>query len=228
MIKKIALIVLIFTVFVQPGQVLAQSRLDILKKEIASQAAKLRSVMDEKLQNKFYKGTITQVDSSANKIMISNDDTLSTILVNEYTNYDNKLSPKQNSFKSLQKDQFIVALGDLDDNGQLLARKIVVTTPPTFKLSVYSGSIESIDSQQFVVKTADNQLVTVHFAPTTTVLMKDKKEATSSLEIRKKVLVTTTDSDMVARTVYVTPTPAVWGKPKFKMTGSPTPAPVKR
>ena len=94
-----------------------QSKLEILKQEIASRAAKLAKEVSKKLQNRAFVGKI--VTKSPNSLTISTRDGTKMVSTNEDTVF-------QTPIKKIQVDDRIAALGDIDDTGVLNARKVIV------------------------------------------------------------------------------------------------------
>lgn len=113
-----------------------KSKLEELKKEIASKAAKLKQEVNRKLQDKAYVGLVkTKTDSSLTlaarsgaKIVNINQDTIFESLVKQRTKF---------SLKTLAEEDYIAALGDIDETQVLTAKKIVLLpkeedTPKSF------------------------------------------------------------------------------------------------
>ena len=121
------------------------SKLDDLKKEIASKAANLKMDVDKKTQNKAFFGkitsmstdTITVVSLQTDLSVTSTSSSLSkTIKLSEYTLYQNKTSQKSKKVltaEGLQSGDTIVGLGDIDEKGLMNAKKIIKVDPITEK-----------------------------------------------------------------------------------------------
>lgn len=104
-----------------------KSKLEELKKEIASKAAKLKQEISSKLQNKAYVGTIktlsknsfTLATANGPKIVAINQDTV-------YINQNQRVKIKSLSIANLETEYYIAALGDVDDTSVLTAKKIIL------------------------------------------------------------------------------------------------------
>lgn len=130
-----------------------KAKLEELKKEIASKAAKLKQEVNRKLQNKAYVGkvksktttSLTLATRTGPKIVSLNQDTISP--------------------KKLAEEDDIAALGDIDDNGVLTAKKIVLL--PTTNLppkTQFWGQIIAISDGLITIKGRDAKNVAVSVA----------------------------------------------------------------
>ncbi len=118
-----------------------KSKLEELKRDIASKAAKLKQEVNRKLKDKAYVGTIqaksdtslTLATASGPKMVSFNEDTI-------FENKKGVTSKTQRSIvtaKSLTQDDYIAALGDSDETGVLLTRKIILLPTPDSELKTY-------------------------------------------------------------------------------------------
>lgn len=130
-----------------------KEKLEALKKEVASKAAVLKTEVNKKLQNKAYFGSVTDIKEE--EITIKTQSGEKVIKVNEYTTYQDKLSTKKGAFelKKIQEGDFISGLGDIDDKGVLIAKKIIRTkdinlTPPI----IFWGQIQSVNGATIMIK----------------------------------------------------------------------------
>lgn len=92
-----------------------QAKLEELKSSIASKAANLKQEINKKLDNKFFTGIVQTKSVNALTLLVKNE--TKNIVTNEDT-----IFPK----KTLDKDMYIAALGEIDDQGFLHAKKIVL------------------------------------------------------------------------------------------------------
>jgi len=90
-----------------------KSKLEELKKGIASKAAKLKREVAQKLTNKSYVGTVENKTNNSLTVITKNGAKIVTI------NQDT-VSPKTLNLKN-----YVAALGDIDDTGVLTAKKII-------------------------------------------------------------------------------------------------------
>ncbi len=92
-----------------------QAKLEELKSSIASKAANLKQEINKKLDNKFFTGIVQTKSVNALTLLVKNE--TKNIVTNEDTVF-----PK----KTLDKNMYIAALGEIDDQGFLHAKKIVL------------------------------------------------------------------------------------------------------
>ncbi len=138
-----------------------QAKLETLKAEIASKAAKLKQEISRKLQNKAYVGivkskslsTITLASKSGTKMVTANEDTIFQ---------DTNLKAKNASLQAIKEETRIAALGDVDDTGVLTARKIVIlpSTSPEPKIITW-GQILSLSDDIAIVKDVDSKSISI-------------------------------------------------------------------
>ena len=170
MLKKIAVgLVLVLSVnLVRPA--LAQDstpsgdikqKIKKLQDEIASKASQFQKEITQKLQNRAYAGSIqsksatslTMATDSGPKIITLNQDTI-------YSSKNGKFSPK-----TLAEQDYIIALGDIDDNGVLTAKKVIKSLPLD-KRQIISGTIYSINPTQITI-TSGKQNTNISLTSTT-------------------------------------------------------------
>lgn len=128
-------------------------KMKALQDEIASKASKLKLEITKKLQNKAYIGFIKS--KSDTSITIATKDNIKIINVNEYTQYSDfsnttpstkgqKKPGKLINLKNFEADDYIVALGDVDETSVLSAKKIIRHSPPqTSEKQVSFGEVIS-------------------------------------------------------------------------------------
>ncbi len=144
-----------------------QSKLDELKKEIASKAAAIKQEVNQNLQNKAFVGIIktksssslTVASKSGSKIINTNQDTVysGTTTIGKST----KKVPV--TFDNLKEEDYLAALGDIDDTGVLTAKKIILlpaTSNQKPKTHLW-GEVISISSQTITVTDKDSKNKTV-------------------------------------------------------------------
>ncbi len=132
-------------------------KLEELKKDIASKAAKLKNEVSRKLINKAYVGTVENKQNfSANKtateITLVTKTGAKIVTINQDT-----VSPK-----TLNLKDYVAALGDIDDTGVLTAKKIILLPTTNYQLKTYFwGQIISISGKLITLKDKDAKNVAV-------------------------------------------------------------------
>jgi len=132
-----------------------KAKLEQLKKEIASKAALLKQEITKKLSDKAYIGKVsTKTDPSLTITTISG---LKNIKINQDTVFESNIKAKSKfSIKTLAPDDYVAALGDIDESEVLIAKKIVLLTPPAGSTkSVLWGQIISSSDKIVTLKDKD-------------------------------------------------------------------------
>ncbi len=163
------IVLLTFTFYLLPSVYAVDStpssstkeKLQELQKQIASKAAKLKQEVNNKLKDKAYVGAVktksatslTLASSKGPKIVSTNQDTIFESQV--------KLRKKFSQSTILEED-YLAALGDIDETGVLLARKIVLLPTPSSKLKTpLWGQVMVISNNLISLKTKDKKNISV-------------------------------------------------------------------
>lgn len=182
--KKFTIIVFIFTfyivhcTFAQP--VIAadatpssdvKTKLEELKREIASKAAKLKQEVNRKLTNKAYVGKLKS--KSLSSLTLSTRSGPKIVSLNQDT-----LLPK----KSIAEEDYIASLGDVDETGVLIAKKVIALPQPTDKPKAYLwGQVVSISDRLITLKDKDLKNVAVSQPSSSNVKLNDVVILTGSI-----------------------------------------------
>lgn len=137
-----------------------KDKIDAIKKEIASKAAALVPDVNKKLANKVYSGMITEITD--NKFTILSENEQKIININEYTTFEDQTKKNSKtkkaslSIKVFSKDDFVAGLGDVDDKGGLIAKKIIRLDPVKIpEVAYFWGQIESSNNSRIILKLKD-------------------------------------------------------------------------
>ena len=142
-----------------------KGKLDELKKEIASKAAKLKEQVDRKLKNKAYVGKIkTRSDTSITIAVRSGPKIIS---INQDTNFDSNVKGKQKfSAKTISEEDYVATLGDIDETGVMTAKKIILLSTSNSQPKTYLwGQIISVSDKLVILKSRDLKNVAVSMPP---------------------------------------------------------------
>lgn len=193
-----------------------KEKLSQLQKDIASKAAKLKQEINQKLQNKAYVGLVKS--SSATSLTLANDHGAKIVSLNqdsEFSSHHKKVI--RYSLKTLKEDDFVAALGDVDENGVLTARKIILwpTPPPEAKIHLW-GQVISLSDNLITLTTKDGKSVTVSVTSETN-LEKDGKEVSLAQVLKNNFVIVTgvmgEEETLLADFIYLYSQPAFL-KPK--------------
>ncbi|MCL5784573.1 MAG: hypothetical protein M1142_04450 [Patescibacteria group bacterium] len=156
MIKKVTVILLAIILLNAPYIAYAaesspsadiRAKLEELKEEIASKAAKLKQIIDRKLKDKAYVGKIKS--KSDTSITVATDSGPKIVSINQDTVFDSNVKSKTKfSQKTMALEDYIAALGDSDETGVLTAKEIILLPAPKDQPKTYLwGQIVSISDQ---------------------------------------------------------------------------------
>ena len=142
-----------------------KSKLEELKREVASRAAKLKTEVTKKLTNKAYVGSLKSISSSS--LTLASEAGPKLVTINQDTVYESKIThpsyggktKTKFSQKTLSEEDYLATLGDVDETGVLTAKKIVLLpasrgerTPNTEPKTYIWGQIISASEKLFTIK----------------------------------------------------------------------------
>lgn len=131
-----------------------KQKLKALQDEIASKAAKLKVEVGNKLQNKAYIGFIKTISDSS--LTIGTQKGSRIITVTDYTNYSGKTTKSGKiNLKSLSEDDYIAALGDVDESEVLTAKKVVKLSSQDEEITAIFGNVTSVESQTITIQKSE-------------------------------------------------------------------------
>lgn len=148
-----------------------KSKLEELKREIASKAAQIKNEIDKKLQNKAVFGLV--LNKTEPNLELKGRNGEMKIATNEYTTYENSIpattktkSKLSFALKDIRQDDYLVALGDIDDNNVLTAKKIVKVSPSIATRSANTkyiwGQVEEASSSAVTILNKQSQKLTIN------------------------------------------------------------------
>ncbi len=143
-----------------------KQKLEELKKEIASKAAQLKQEVNQKLQNKAYVGNVkTKTDNS---LTLATKTGPKIVSINQDTQYDSTIKSKVKfSAKTLREEDYLAALGDIDDNGVLTAKKVILLNPQPEPKTYLWGQVISISDRLVTVRDREYKTYTVSISSKT-------------------------------------------------------------
>lgn len=181
-----------------------KSKIKALQDEIASKASQLKNEISDKLQNKAYIGLLKNYDDNSATITYLGDDL--SIKINQYTQYSGK---KITNLKSFSNGDYVAALGDVDDNDILTAKRLIKlpdAKPPNKKAIL--GTIISVTDRTLSIQASDNKSYVINVKPTTTFQSADSQISFSALKATRQVIIVVEDvsaSPLTARFVDLLP-----------------------
>lgn len=145
-----------------------KSKLEELKKEIASKANALKQEVNKKLTNKAYVGIIKT--KSTNSITLASSVGPKIVSINQDSEFTRKLKGKVKiTLEGLKEEDTIAALGDIDEIGVLTAKRIVLLptinskkhiSPSEVKTHLW-GQIVTLSDKLITLKLKDSKTISV-------------------------------------------------------------------
>lgn len=134
-------------------------KLNQLKSEIASKAAQLKTEVTKKVQNKAFIGKILLIDPG--QMTIQTPTETRTIKYDEFTKIIGAKN-KEIKIDTLEVDDTIAALGDVDDKNNVVAQELIYQdSPATISAQLVWGQIQKSSGSTIAVKTKDGQTKTL-------------------------------------------------------------------
>lgn len=180
-----------------------KEKLKALDAEIASKAAQLLTTINRRLQNKVYVGFIKSKSNTSLTLATKSGSFI--VNINDYTTYE---VGKKNSLASLAVDDYVAALGDIDDTDLLTAKKIIRYPAPTnTDKQIFGGIVTTTTAQAITVRNFDSSMKTIDLNTQTSYRFGDESADFSAIKVNKVVYVVglTTENRLTARLVYIVP-----------------------
>ncbi|OGE19328.1 hypothetical protein A3J19_03715 [Candidatus Daviesbacteria bacterium RIFCSPLOWO2_02_FULL_41_8] len=130
-----------------------KSKLEDFKKEIASKAAKLKQEVNRKLKDKAYIGIVKSKSDTSLTLSASSGPKI--VSINQDTVFESGVKSKQKfSQKTIAEENYIAALGDIDETGVLTAKKIILLPTTNYQLpkTYFWGQIVSVSDNLITLK----------------------------------------------------------------------------
>lgn len=168
-----------------------KSKLKTLQEEIASRAAQMKQEVGQKLQNKAYIGFVKS--ESDNSLIIASDQGSKIINLNEYTEYASTTKVKGKAIKGVSAEDYIAALGDVDENDVLTAKKVVKLDPDTNNgKTITWGIVTAVGDNNLSIQTKDKNNLSLSWDNTTTVQDQKGRATTDQIDMNEPIIVVAT------------------------------------
>ncbi len=143
-----------------------KSKLEELKKDIASKAAKLKQEVNRKLKDRAYIGKVKSVSESSFTLAAHSGPKI--VSINQDSEYESQVkSKKKFSQKTIAEEDFVAALGDVDETGVLTAKKIILLPTTNYQLPTHLwGKVIAISDELITIKNKDNKNIAVSLPST--------------------------------------------------------------
>jgi len=181
-------------------------KINALKTEIASKAAQLKTEMTKKVQNKAILGTI--LDITDTEITIQTLETAKIVKYDEFTEVRG-LKNKEIKIDSLEEGDKIAALGDMDDQNNLITQRLVfLESIASNSAELVWGQIEKSQGPNFSMKTKSGQTEKVITNSQTAFFLGNNEASILDAKVEKHVLVRAIrqkDNSLRAKFIYFIP-----------------------
>lgn len=202
-------------------------KINELKAEIASKASLIKLEVNKKLQNKAYFGLITEINDQ--KITIQTKELKQNLILNEYTEF--QTAKKKPNLADFEIKMPIVAIGDIDDKGNLVARKVIKLKDEELNSKIaLRGIIETINGNKIVIKLNSAEKITLNISAKTLINLGGSESNSSEIKISKTVIASGILKDNILKTsfIYIIPTNSIIKQPKEKLNSTPSAIPKKQ
>lgn len=136
-------------------------------KDSASKAAQLKKELEKSLQNRAYVGKIIHPSSGGKTksdatITLASKNGPRIININQDSEFESQVKGKKYSQKLISEEDYVAALGDIDETQVLTAKKIILLPKPKETNKAYLwGQVAAISDRLITLKTRDLKNVSV-------------------------------------------------------------------
>lgn len=181
-------------------------KLDDLKREIASKAAEIKNDINKKIQDKAVFGMILKIEDG--QIIIAGLNNTKTVKYDEFTEILG-IGGKKIAIKTLEENDSVAALGDVDDKSNLVARRIVfLETIATGSAEPVWGQIEKTAGPSITIKDKSGEKRTIVTTGTTVFYLGNNESSIADAKPEKFMVARGTrlkDGSIRARFIYFIP-----------------------
>lgn len=180
------------------------NKLKALQAEIASQASKIKQEIGKKLQNKVFAGFIkTKSNTSLTLATLTG---IRMVNINEYTDYQGKI---KTSLKNLAQDDYVIALGDIDESEVLTARRVIKTASPSAEIrEVIFGQVVHTSDQTISIQDKDTQTLSISVTDDTNYTFGKSPSSFDNIKLNNPIIVIgipSVSGIIQARFIYIFP-----------------------
>ena len=198
-IIKVIIIITIINFIVSPALAAdstpsaeVKTKLKDMQEEIASRAAQIKQDVSKKLQNRIALGFIKS--KSDTSLTLAAESGTKMVNVNEYTEYAGKTG-KGNlkvTLKNLATEDYIIALGDMDETEVLTAKKIVKTASPSGEVRKFVfGQVVSVGDHTITLQDKQGQKISLKTNKQTTYRFGKNSGSRDDLKIGLPIIAST-------------------------------------
>ena len=193
-------------------------KLTALKEDIASKAAEIKNEVNKKVQNKAIIGSIILIDDTEMTIQTLNS--TKTIKYDEFTEIIGAKG-KEIKVETLEVDDRIAALGDVDDKNNLIAQRLVyLDNFASNSAQLIYGQIQKSAANTITIQARDGQTKNLTTNAQTNFFLGNNEASILDAKVEQSLLTRATlqkDGSLKARFIYFIPSTG-FNKPIDKST----------
>jgi hypothetical protein len=176
-----------------------------LQKEIASKAAQYKADVTKKIGNKAFIGTVKEIQNQTLIITTKKGD--QKVITDQYTNFQDSVTKKPIVLKDLSKDNFLVTLGDVDDQGSLTAKKVIRIKSFQLKdqFAVW-GQIQTVLPSSITLTQANDQKFSLSLDQNTTFRLGDDEASLTDVKTSNFLIslgIKNSDNSLTSSFIYL-------------------------
>lgn len=181
-------------------------KLNALKQDIASKAAEIKNEVNKKVQNKAIIGSILLIDDTEMTIQTLNS--TKTIKYDEFTEIIGAKG-KEIKVETLEVDDRVAALGDVDDKNNLVAQRLVyLDNFASNSAQLVYGQIQKSTGNTITIQTKDGQTKNLTTNSQTNFFLGNNEASILDAKVEQNLLTRATlqkDGSLKARFIYFIP-----------------------
>lgn len=181
-------------------------KINALKEEIASKAAEIKSQVTKKVQNKAIIGKIITLNDSEVTIQTMTNPRI--VKVDEFTEILGA-GNKNIKLETLETDDSVVALGDYDDQNNLVAQKLIyLNKPASTSAELIWGQIQKQSGSTITISTKEGTTENLTVTTQTQMFLGSDEASLLDAKVEKHLLTRATrnrDGSLRARFIYFVP-----------------------
>jgi hypothetical protein len=214
-LSLLVILVLLITYLISPALTHAQDsspsgsliqKLNDLKNDIASKAAQIKNEVTQKVQNKAIIGSIININDTEVTIQ-----TLNSTKIVKYDEFTKILGSKNKEIKidTLEVDDRIAALGDVDDKNNLVAQRLVyLENFASNSAQLVWGQIQKASGNTITIKTQSGDIKNLITNAQTNFFLGNEESSILDAKVEKFLLTRATiqkDGSLKPRFIYFIP-----------------------
>lgn len=207
------------------------TKLDEIKKEIASRAADLKAEIDKKIGNKAFSGKYAGL--SIDTVTIDSELGTRSVRINEYTVFEDQTGAKSKkafTIDSFKNEDLVIALGEVDEKGAMTAKKLIkVSKLKPHSFSYVLGQINKSEPRKLTLKTRTGVEQIISFGPSTLIKNDTKDGVADDLRLTREIIAVMPGQEASQSSfIYILPVEGLKPVVEVTATASPSASPTTK